>query len=75
MSNIVQEVCKELNINQSELAKKLDVTTSAVAQWNSKEIPKMAKKAMEYLLKSYKQEQQLKTIKEFQKVLQDLNKS
>jgi len=74
-TNMVKKVCKEMNISQSDLARQLDVTTAAVAQWGSKEIPKMAKKTLEFMLKSYKQEQQLNAIREFYRVLHEIDKN
>jgi len=73
--NIVKKVCEEMNISQSDLARQLDVTTSAIAQWSSKEVPKMARKTLEYMLKSYKQEQQLNAVREFYKVLHEIEKN
>jgi len=67
--NIVQEVCEELNISQAELAREFGITTSAISKWNTREMPKIAQKALEYMLKSHKQEKKLKTLKAFKNVL------
>ena len=71
MSNIVQEVCKELGINQTELARELGVTTGAISQWN-KEIPKLARKALEYKLELHRQKKYLKFMKEFKQFLKEI---
>ncbi len=65
MSNIVQEVCKELNINQSELAKKLKVSRSTITDWNKGNITKMTQYALELLKENIQLKTQLKTIKDF----------
>ena len=65
MSNIVQEVCKELNINQSELAKKLKVSRSTITDWNKGNIPKMTQYALELLKENIQLKTQLKTVKDF----------
>ncbi len=67
--NIVKIVCDELDINQTELAKRLGVSASAVGKWHTREMPKIAEKALEYMLKSYKQEKQLKVLKDFKNIL------
>ncbi len=68
MSNIVQEVCKELGINQTELAKELGVTNGAISKWN-KEMPKVARKALEYKLELHRQKKQLEILKAFKGLL------
>ena len=52
--NIVKKVCKELGITQKELAEMLEVQPSAVSNWSSGKIPKMAKIALECMLENKK---------------------
>ena len=66
--NIVKEVCEKLDINQSELAKELGVTTGAISKWN-KDTPKIAQKALEYMITIHNQEKQLKILKDFKKMI------
>jgi len=50
--NIVKQVCKELNINQRELAELLDVPQSTMSRWQNDNIPKMAKLSLELLIEN-----------------------
>ncbi len=70
--NIVQKVCKELNINQTELAKRLDVGTSTVSEWKKGNIPKMAELALKLILENRQQKKQIQKIKEFSSFLQKI---
>ena len=37
--NIIKEVCKELNITQTQLGRQLDVSASTINTWASGKIP------------------------------------
>ncbi len=67
--NIVQKVCKELNINQAELAKKLKVSRSTITDWNKGNIPKMTQYALELLIENIELKTQLKTVKDFYDIM------
>jgi len=53
-TNIVKKVCKELEINQSELSKKIGVSPSKISEWNSgkREIPKIVTFALNLILEN-----------------------
>ena len=71
-TNIVQEVCDKLNINQATLAKKLDVGTSTVSEWKKGNIPKMAELALKLMLESREQQKKLQKIKEAFSIIQKI---
>jgi len=71
-TNIVKQVCQELGINQSELAKRLDVGTSAISEWKNGKIPKMAQLALELMLTNKRQQNQLYKIKETWAIIQEI---
>lgn len=50
--NIVKKTCKELGMTQKELAEMLGVPQPTMARWQSGEIPKMAKLALELMLEN-----------------------
>jgi len=50
--NIVKKTCKELGINQRELAEMLDIPQSTMSRWQNDNIPKMAKLSLELLLEN-----------------------
>ena len=48
-TNVVKEICKELNITQKNLAEILEVPEGTVSSWAVKnEIPRLGKKAIEF---------------------------
>lgn len=63
--NIVKRVCRELGINQAELASMLDVSTHVVSKWNTTSIPKMAEMALELILENKAQKKHLININNF----------
>jgi len=71
--NLVKEVCEELGINQTELSRRLEVSQPTISAWNGGSMPKMAKIALELLIETKQQREQLKKIKDFYNVIQNLN--
>ena len=71
-TNMVKKVCKELEINQSELSQRLGVSTSAISEWNKGNIPKMAELALKLMLENREQRNQLKSIKEIFSIIQKI---
>jgi transcriptional regulator with XRE-family HTH domain len=70
--NIVKKTCKELGITQKELAEIMGVNVGTPAQWSSKgDIPNMAKKFMIVLVEDKKHKEQLISIKNSFKILDD----
>jgi DNA-binding XRE family transcriptional regulator len=72
--NLVKEVCEELGINQTELSKKLEVSQSTISDWNNGKIPKMAKLALQLIIKTNVQEKQLREIGNFYQRLGEISK-
>lgn len=70
--NIIKKVCKELNINQAELSRKLDVSPATVSDWAKGNIPKMAEMALELMLENKEIKEHLKNIKAFYETLQKI---
>ena len=70
--NIVKRVCKELNINQRELADKLEVSPASISDWAKGNIPKMAEMALLLMLENKEIKQHLENVKKFYKTLQEI---
>jgi DNA-binding transcriptional regulator YiaG len=69
--NIVKQLCKEMGITQKELSKILEVPEGTVSSWAVKnEIPRLGKKAIEFYMENKKQEEIIKSYKEFVHLLQ-----
>ncbi|MBE0514319.1 DUF6166 domain-containing protein [Sulfurimonas sp.] len=69
-SNVVKEICNELQITQKELANILEIPEGTVSSWAVKnEIPRLGKKAIEFYIQSKKNEQIVKSYKSFVKLL------
>lgn len=69
--NIVKKVCSELGITQKELADELEVPTPTMARWASGDIPKMAQKALELMLKNKELEEKFEILKKAHKILSE----
>lgn len=67
--NIVKRTCKELGITQTELGEKLDVSQPTMARWQSGDIPKMAKLALELLLENKQLKDDMSVLKKAHKIL------
>ncbi|ADN09249.1 conserved hypothetical protein [Sulfurimonas autotrophica DSM 16294] len=70
-SNIVKEICKELNITQKQLAQVLEVPEGTVSSWAVKnEIPRLGKKAIEFYIQNTKNQKIVDSYRSFIKLLQ-----
>ncbi len=70
-SNIVKEICQELNITQKQLAKILEVPEGTVSSWAVKnEIPRLGKKAIEFYMQNAKNQRIVDSYKSFITLLQ-----
>ena len=71
--NLVKKVCKEYNLSQIELSNKLDIPRGTLSRWvSTQEIPKMAKLALNLMLKNKKLENKLENFKNFKNALNEL---
>ncbi|MCK4737323.1 MAG: XRE family transcriptional regulator, partial [Sulfurimonas sp.] len=69
-TNVVKEVCKELNITQKNLASILEIPEGTVSSWAVKnEIPRLGKKAIEFYIEKEKNQQIVDSYKSFVKLL------
>ncbi len=69
-TNIVKEVCNELQITQKHLANILEVPEGTVSSWAVKnEIPRLGKKAIEFYIQNQKNQQIVDSYKSFVKLL------
>jgi len=69
-TNVVKEVCNELNITQKNLAHILEVPEGTVSSWAVKnEIPRLGKKAIEFYIKNQQNQQIVDSYKSFVKLL------
>lgn len=69
-NNVVKDICKELQITQKDLAAILEIPEGTVSSWAVKnEIPRLGKKAIEFYIQSQKNEQIIKSYKDFVKLL------
>ena len=65
-SNVVKEICKELEITQKQLAEILEVPEGTVSSWAVKnEIPRLGKKAIEFYTISHKNQKIVDSYKDF----------
>jgi len=70
-SNIVKDICKELTITQKQLAEILEVPEGTVSSWAVKnEIPRLGKKAIEFYIKSQKNQKIVDSYRSFINLLQ-----
>ena len=70
-SNIVKDICKELDITQKQLAEILEVPEGTVSSWAVKnEIPRLGKKAIEFYMKSQKNQKIVDSYRSFIELLQ-----
>ncbi len=69
-SNVVKEVCDELQITQKQLANILEIPEGTVSSWAVKnEIPRLGKKAIEFYTQSRKNQKIVDSYKSFVKLL------
>jgi len=65
-TNVVKEICKELNITQKNLAQILEIPEGTVSSWAVKnEIPRLGKKAKEFYIESVKNQKIVDSYKNF----------
>ena len=70
-SNIVKDICQELGITQKQLAEILEVPEGTVSSWAVKnEIPRLGKKAIEFYMKSQKNQKIVDSYRSFIELLQ-----
>ncbi|MBA1437862.1 MAG: helix-turn-helix transcriptional regulator [Epsilonproteobacteria bacterium] len=70
-SNIVKDICKELNITQKQLAEILEIPEGTVSSWAVKnEIPRLGKKAIEFYIQNLKNQKIVDSYKNFIELLQ-----
>jgi DNA-binding transcriptional regulator YiaG len=69
-TNVVKDVCKELQITQKNLAQILEIPEGTVSSWAVKnEIPRLGKKAIEFYIQSQRNQQIIDSYKNFAKLL------
>jgi len=70
-SNVVKDVCKELNITQKNLAEILEVPEGTVSSWAVKnEIPRLGKKAIEFYILNVKNQKIVDSYRSFKELLE-----
>ena len=70
-TNVVKDVCKELQITQKTLAKILEIPEGTVSSWAVKnEIPRLGKKAIEFYMLSVKNQKIIDSYRSFKKLLE-----
>ena len=63
--NVVKQACRELNITQKKLAEILEVPEGTVSSWAVRdELPRLAKKAIEFYIEKQKSEQIVKQFRD-----------
>jgi len=70
-SNVVKDICKELNITQKMLAEILEVPEGTVSSWAVKnEIPRLGKKAIEFYMLNVKNQKIVDSYRSFKELLE-----
>ncbi len=70
-TNVVKDICKELNITQKNLAEILEVPEGTISSWAVKnEIPRLGKKAIEFYVQNVKNQKIVDSYKSFLTLLQ-----
>ena len=70
-TNVVKEICKELNITQKNLAEILEVPEGTVSSWAVKnEIPRLGKKAIQFYMQSTKNQKIVDSYRSFMQLLE-----
>ena len=70
-SNVVKDICKELNITQKNLAEILAVPEGTVSSWAVKnEIPRLGKKAIEFYILNVKNQKIVDSYRNFKELLE-----
>lgn len=69
-SNVVKDICNDLQITQKELANILEIPEGTISSWAVKnEIPRLGKKAIEFYTQNQKNQQIIDSYKSFVKLL------
>jgi DNA-binding transcriptional regulator YiaG len=69
-TNVIKEICKELDITQKNLANILEVPEGTVSSWAVKnEIPRLGKKAIEFYIQNKQNQQIVDSYKSFVNLL------
>lgn len=69
-TNVVKDICDELQITQKQLANILEIPEGTVSSWAVKnEIPRLGKKALEFYMQSQKNQKIVESYKSFVKLL------
>ncbi|MEN8304332.1 MAG: DUF6166 domain-containing protein [Campylobacterota bacterium] len=69
-TNVVKEICKELDITQKNLAEILEVPEGTVSSWAVKnEIPRLGKKAIEFYIQNTKNQKIVDSYRSFVQLL------
>ncbi len=69
-SNVVKDICKELDITQKQLAKILEVPEGTVSSWAIKnQIPRLGKKAIEFYIQNRKNQKIVDSYRNFMELL------
>jgi DNA-binding transcriptional regulator YiaG len=70
-TNVVKEICVELDITQKQLSEILEVPEGTVSSWAVKnEIPRLGKKAIEFYILSQKNQKIVDSYRSFMELLQ-----
>jgi len=70
-SNVVKDICKELNITQKNLAEILEVPEGTVSSWAVKnEIPRLGRKAIEFYMLNVKNQKIVDSYRRFKELLE-----
>ncbi len=70
-TNVVKDICKELQITQKTLAEILEVPEGTVSSWAVKnEIPRLGKKAIEFYILSVKNQKIVDSYRSFKELLE-----
>lgn len=70
-TNVIKEICKELNITQKNLAHILEVPEGTVSSWAVKnEIPRLGKKAIEFYIQNVKNQKIVDSYRSFKELLE-----
>ena len=69
-TNVVKEICKELNITQKNLAEILEVPEGTVSSWAVKnDIPRLGKKAIEFYIQNTRNQKIVDSYRSFMQLL------
>ena len=71
--NLVKQVCKEYEITQTELAKRLDVPRGTIGRWTSDDnIPRGMSIALNLMLENKELKDKLLAVKRFKEILDNI---